>query len=52
MDVMKLSMEQWLEIGLRAGYVSPPVCMNHDGFPTTITGGAISDVMVLIPDAN
>lgn len=40
MDIMKLSLEQWLEIGLRAGYVSPPVCMNHDGYPTTITEDA------------
>lgn len=37
---MKLSFDQWLEVGLRAGYVSPPVCYMHDGLPTTITEDA------------
>jgi hypothetical protein len=40
MDITKLTLEEWLEIGLQAGFTSPPVCMNHDGFPTTITEDA------------
>jgi hypothetical protein len=39
-EISKLTFEQWLEIGLKAGYTSPPVCMLHDGLPTTITEDA------------
>ena len=37
MDVMQLEFTQWLEIGVRNGFVSPPVCYTHDGVPTTLT---------------
>jgi hypothetical protein len=40
MDISNLSLEEWLEIGLKAEFVSPPVCMMHDGLPTTITEDA------------
>lgn len=40
MDIAKLTVEQWLEIGLKAGFTSPPVCFMHDGLPTTITEDA------------
>jgi hypothetical protein len=40
MDVTKLTLEEWLEIGLKAGFTSPPICMMHDGLPTTITEDA------------
>lgn len=28
---MTISFDQWLEIGLRSGWVSPPLCDTHDG---------------------
>ena len=37
MDIMMLDFDQWLEIGMRAGFVSPPVCHTHDGVPMSIT---------------
>ncbi len=40
MEISKLTLEQWLEIGLKAGYTSPPVCMLHEGLPTSITEDA------------
>ena len=40
MEISKLTLEQWLEIGLKAGYTSPPVCMVHEGLPTSITEDA------------
>ena len=40
MDVTELTLEEWLEIGLKAGFTSPPICMMHDGLPTTITEDA------------
>lgn len=30
-----LSYYDWLEAGLRNGFISPPVCAIHDGLPTT-----------------
>jgi hypothetical protein len=39
-EISKLTLEQWLEIGLKAGYTSPPVCMLHEGLPTSITEDA------------
>lgn len=40
MDIMKLTFDQWLEIGLRSGFTTPPVCSTHDGIPMTITEDA------------
>lgn len=40
MDIVEITFDQWMEIGLRAGWVSPPVCASHDGIPTSITEDA------------
>jgi hypothetical protein len=32
-----LSFDQWLEIGYRNNFCSPPVCYTHDGVPMTAT---------------
>ena len=40
MDIMELDFDQWLEIGVRSGWVSPPVCYTHDGLPTSVTEDA------------
>ena len=40
MDIMQLDFDQWLEIGVRSGWVSPPVCYTHDGLPTSVTEDA------------
>lgn len=32
-----LSFDQWLEIGFRNNFCSPPVCYAHDGVPMTAT---------------
>jgi hypothetical protein len=37
---MELDFDQWLEIGVRSGWVSPPVCYTHDGLPTSVTEDA------------
>ena len=37
MELLSFDFETWLEIGIRAGYVSPPVCTTHDGIPMSIT---------------
>ena len=40
MDIMELDFDNWLEIGVRSGWVSPPVCYTHDGLPTSVTEDA------------
>lgn len=30
-----LSFDDWLEMGIRKGFTSPPVCYTHDAVPTT-----------------
>lgn len=35
MDDSALSYDQWLEFGLRQGFIGPPVCSTHDGIPAT-----------------
>jgi hypothetical protein len=30
-----MDIEEWLAIGYKNGWVGPPVCVTHDGFPTT-----------------
>lgn len=35
MDYMTLSYDLWLEVGLRRGFIGPPVCSTHDGTPMT-----------------
>ena len=30
-----LTLEEWMEYGIRQGYCSPPICFTHDGAPTT-----------------
>lgn len=36
MDVLRLDFEQWLEVGIRQGFVSPPTCNTHEGVPMTV----------------
>jgi hypothetical protein len=36
-DIMTISFDQWIEIGLRSGWVSPPICESHDGPALTIS---------------
>jgi hypothetical protein len=31
----ELSFEDWLNLGIEAGYCSPVVCNTHDGLPST-----------------
>lgn len=35
MDYTQISFDIWLEIGLRQGFMTPPICYTHDGLPTT-----------------
>lgn len=35
MDYTQISFDIWMEIGLRQGFCTPPVCHTHDGLPTT-----------------
>lgn len=30
-----MDFEQWLELGIKEGWVGPAVCYTHDGLPTT-----------------
>jgi len=30
-----LDRAEWLQFGIEQGYCSPPVCITHDGWPTT-----------------
>lgn len=32
---MNITQAQWLELGIKQGWCSPPVCAQHDGWPTT-----------------
>jgi hypothetical protein len=32
-DLSQIEFSRWLEIGIRRGFVSPPVCQTHDGTP-------------------
>jgi len=32
---LELSFDEWMEIGLRQGWTTPPLCYTHDGLPTT-----------------
>lgn len=34
-DLTRIEFDAWIEIGLRRGFISPPVCHTHDGMPTT-----------------
>jgi hypothetical protein len=36
-DKVEIFFDEWLEIGMKAGWVSPPVCETHDGTPMSIT---------------
>lgn len=33
MDYSKMTFDFWMEIGLRNGFIGPPVCYTHDGLP-------------------
>lgn len=30
-----MTFDEWLKVGMDAGYVGPPVCFTHDGLPTS-----------------
>ena len=30
-----INFDLWIEIGIRSGFIGPPVCHTHDGMPTT-----------------
>ena len=32
---MTLTFDEWLEIGMKEGYCSSPVCNTHDGLPSS-----------------
>ena len=32
---MKVTFQEWLEMGIKLGYCSQPVCNTHDGLPST-----------------
>lgn len=32
----ELTQHEWLTIGVTNGWCSPPVCITHDGYPTTL----------------
>ena len=34
-DPLSMSFDMWMEVGLRQGWVTPPLCHTHDGLPTT-----------------
>lgn len=35
MDLSTIDFDTWMELGLRRGFVGPPICYTHDGVPTT-----------------
>lgn len=37
MDIMKLGFDQWLEIGIRQGFCTPPICETHEGLPLSVS---------------
>jgi hypothetical protein len=39
-----LDFESWLKFGMDQGWVGPPVCETHDGFPMSDEEWAISDI--------
>lgn len=36
MNEEELTFEDWIKTGLEKGWVGPPVCIAHDGVPTTL----------------
>lgn len=34
-DPLQMPFDVWVEIGLRRGWVTPPLCHTHDGIATT-----------------
>lgn len=32
---IQMSFDEWMEHGITQGYCGPPVCVTHDGVPTT-----------------
>ena len=35
MALGNLDFDTWMSLGLEKGWVGPPVCLTHDGLPTT-----------------
>ena len=38
-----MTFDEWLQYGLKEGWVGPPVCLTHDGEPTTIEEDLMMD---------
>jgi hypothetical protein len=32
---MEMTFDEWIQLGFDNGWVGPPVCVTHDGFPST-----------------
>jgi hypothetical protein len=32
---MEMTFDEWIQIGFDNGWTGPPVCVTHDGFPST-----------------
>ena len=32
---MEMTFEEWIQVGFDNGWTGPPVCVTHDGFPST-----------------
>lgn len=43
-DMNELDFDTWLAMGMEQGWVGPPVCETHDGFPMSDEEWAIADV--------
>lgn len=35
MGEIEMKMDEWLEYGIKRSWCGPPICMTHDGVPTT-----------------
>jgi len=35
MDLGNLDFDIWMSLGIEKGWVGPPICLTHDGLPTT-----------------
>jgi hypothetical protein len=35
-EASQMGFDLWLEVGIRRGFISPPVCQTHDGTPVSL----------------
>lgn len=40
MDFASMTFDDWVKIGMLAGWISPPVCYTHDGLPVSVSEDA------------